>query len=107
MNGIGQNILALRTQKGWSRKELADMVGKSEQQIYTWESGSRNPSHPNILKLIDAFGVTDTQFHLACKQDLCCMMDIFIKLPKSAQYRVKAMIETEWEQLQKKEASHD
>lgn len=46
------SILVLRERRGWSRKELGAMVGKSEQQIYNWENGVRNPSNPNIEKLI-------------------------------------------------------
>lgn len=47
-------IKEIRLEKGYTQKQLADMVKVSRQQINSWENGTRNPKLPAIKKLAEA-----------------------------------------------------
>lgn len=36
---LGDKIVKLRKQNGWSQEELAEKLGISRQSVYKWESG--------------------------------------------------------------------
>lgn len=62
---IGDRILELRTQRGWTKLDLADAAGVSISTIYDIE----NHKHPNpgvltINKLVTAMGVKPGTFHI-------------------------------------------
>jgi transcriptional regulator with XRE-family HTH domain len=55
---IGDKILALRKQQGWSQQQLAKMVGTSGPIIGRYERGEMTPSVEVAKKLADTFDVT-------------------------------------------------
>lgn len=38
-----KKMIALRTEKGWSQQEAADMCGTTRKNLYMWEQGISNP----------------------------------------------------------------
>lgn len=55
---IGDKILALRKQKGWSQQQLARQIGTSGPIIGRYERGEMTPSVEVAKKLADSFGIT-------------------------------------------------
>jgi len=53
---IGQKIYRQRTARGWSRWDLHDKTGYSEEAIRLWEIDKVKPSEPAIRSLERAFG---------------------------------------------------
>jgi transcriptional regulator with XRE-family HTH domain len=53
---IGENIRALRSQRGWTQEELAEKCGVTRQHINGIENGSQ-PSLSLIAKLAKLFHV--------------------------------------------------
>ena len=54
---IGQQIVALRTKKGWSQADLARAVGKDRQAIEKLENGKVNPTAYSLYEVASALGV--------------------------------------------------
>jgi transcriptional regulator with XRE-family HTH domain len=55
---IGERIIKLRKEHGWSQNELAKMVGTSGPIVGRYERGEMMPSVEVAKKLADAFGTT-------------------------------------------------
>ena len=55
---IGQLIVELRTQKGWSQSDLARAVGKDRQAIEKLENGKVNPTLYSLLEIAEALKVS-------------------------------------------------
>lgn len=55
---IGDKILALRKNKGWSQQQLARQIGTSGPIIGRYERGEMTPSVEVAKKLADSFGIT-------------------------------------------------
>lgn len=55
---IGDKILALRKNKGWSQQQLAGQIGTSGPIIGRYERGEMTPSVEVAKKLADSFGIT-------------------------------------------------
>ena len=55
---MGERILALRKQRGWSQRQLAQKVGTSGPIVGRYERGEMTPSVEVAKKLADIFGVT-------------------------------------------------
>ncbi len=55
---IGEKILNLRQEKGWSQEELAEKLQVSRQSISKWESGKTLPDSDKIISLSGLFSVT-------------------------------------------------
>lgn len=55
---IGDKILALRKEHGWSQKQLAKLVGTSGPIVGRYERGEMTPSVEVAKKLAEIFGVT-------------------------------------------------
>jgi transcriptional regulator with XRE-family HTH domain len=55
---IGDKILALRKDRGWSQQQLAKKIGTSGPIIGRYERGERVPSVEVAKKLGDTFNVT-------------------------------------------------
>ena len=55
---LGEKIVQLRKQRGWSQEELASQLGISRQSVSKWESGASIPDLDKIIKMSSLFGVT-------------------------------------------------
>lgn len=53
-----ERVKRLRTEKGWTKLELATRTGLSDSHICQIESGRRNPTVPTLRKLAESFGVS-------------------------------------------------
>ncbi|MPL96257.1 hypothetical protein SDC9_42440 [bioreactor metagenome] len=55
---IGQRIIELRTQKGWSQSDLARACNKDRQAIEKLENGKVNPTLFTLLEISKALEVS-------------------------------------------------
>ena len=55
---LSGNIKHLRAGKGYSQKKLGNLIGVTQQAICSWEQGRTAPSHDDLIRLADLFGVT-------------------------------------------------
>jgi putative transcriptional regulator len=55
---IGQRIIELRTQKGWSQSDLARACSKDRQAIEKIENGKVNPTLFTLAEIADALEVS-------------------------------------------------
>ena len=77
---LGDKIMTLRRQRGWSQEELAERCQVSRQSVSNWESGQSVPDLDKILTLSEIFGVS-TDFLL--KEELE-REPVPVKLPESS-----------------------
>jgi len=54
---IGDNIRAVRKQRGYSQEEFADIAGFSRSYYTEIETGKRNISILNLIKIMEALNV--------------------------------------------------
>jgi len=59
---LGEKIRKLRERKGLSQKELADLVGITQQAIASWESGKKKPRYDKLQRLAEIFKVPISYF---------------------------------------------
>jgi transcriptional regulator with XRE-family HTH domain len=52
----GHNIKTLRTSKGLSQTEVAELVGVDASNVSRWESGHREPTRTHKARLASALG---------------------------------------------------
>lgn len=57
---LGLNIRKWREQKGYTQEELAPMIGITRSYITEVETGKRNISFLNLLKIIEALDVENS-----------------------------------------------
>lgn len=55
---IGQRIVELRMQKGWSQSDLARACNKDRQAVEKLENGKVNPTLYSLLEISGAMGVS-------------------------------------------------
>jgi transcriptional regulator with XRE-family HTH domain len=55
---LAENIKKIRKKKGWSQKELGEMIGSHLSHINRIETGKQNPSLEVLIKLADALEVS-------------------------------------------------
>ena len=56
---LGIRIRRLRSEKGWSQRELARRIGLASKSVISYyELGDRFPSYENLIRLADVFCVT-------------------------------------------------
>ena len=55
---LGQNIKALRAQRGWTQKDLSEKLGCSQNIIASYEQGYRYPPGDKIPSIAVALGVS-------------------------------------------------
>lgn len=55
---IGQRIIELRTQKGWSQADLARACNKDRQAIEKFENGKVNPTLYSLYEIAKALDTT-------------------------------------------------
>ncbi|TGV01233.1 helix-turn-helix domain-containing protein [Flavivirga rizhaonensis] len=58
---IGQRIVELRSQKGWSQSDLARATGKDRQAMEKLENGKVNPTLYTLLEISKALEVSLNQ----------------------------------------------
>jgi transcriptional regulator with XRE-family HTH domain len=88
------NLKRLRTAKGITQEELADIVGKTQQAIYLWEKGENEPSIESFNKLADYFGVT-VDFLLGRQTEVVAEEGIFYAQTPEAIERIKRFAQFE------------
>lgn len=67
---IGQNIKKYRKEKGYTQRELADMIGVSVQAVSKWETQVGAPDISQIVPLASALEIsTDKLFGYICDAD--------------------------------------
>lgn len=57
---VAKKVKILRTNQGWTQRELARRVAVSVGSIVHIEGGDQFPSEPLIGRLADAFGIEET-----------------------------------------------
>ena len=55
---FGQRLKFLRKQKGYTQKELGEMIGTSQASIFQWERDNHSPQLIMVMSLADVFGMT-------------------------------------------------
>jgi transcriptional regulator with XRE-family HTH domain len=55
---LGRAVLAVRTEKGISQMQLAEVTGFMQSWISQVERGRRNPSWNNVARLAEGLGVS-------------------------------------------------
>lgn len=55
---LGRMISRLRTEKGLSQRDLADLLGVSNGAIGMWETGKRQPDLDTVKKIASFFGIS-------------------------------------------------
>lgn len=58
MEKFATRLKELRTEKGVSQQQVADVVRMSKMAVSHWESGHSEPSIPQLIILSEFFGVT-------------------------------------------------
>lgn len=67
---IGQNIKKYRKEKGYTQRELADMIGVSVQAVSKWETEAGAPDISQIVPLASSLHIsTDELFGYSCCAD--------------------------------------
>ncbi len=60
---IGESLSNLRIFYGYSRKQLSEMIGVSEQAVWQYENGFSSPKYEVIQSLTEIFGVKSKYFY--------------------------------------------
>lgn len=58
ISDIGKRILFLREERGYSQKELSELVPISQSTLSRWEKGAVVPPLPQLEKICDVLGVS-------------------------------------------------
>jgi len=58
MSTFGKRVYLLRSEREYSRKDLAEKVGVSVRQISYWECDQRECDFATLIKLADVFDVS-------------------------------------------------
>lgn len=58
MVNFGERLRQLRTARGLTQAQLSDLLGGSKMMISSYESGSRFPPYPTLVKIANLYGVT-------------------------------------------------
>lgn len=59
---IGQEILVLRAEKGWTQQQFAEKLKTSQRTIAAWEAGDSIPRKTMKVKIAQAFGLPPNHF---------------------------------------------
>ncbi len=59
---IGQEILVLRAEKGWTQQQLAEKLKTSQRTIVAWEAGDSIPRKTMKVKIAQVFGLPPDYF---------------------------------------------
>lgn len=58
---VGRNVKRVRTQRGLTQEQFADISGFSQQYISSLEKGRRNPTIVTLYELARALGVSHVE----------------------------------------------
>lgn len=61
MTGLSDRIKHLRIESAMTQQELADAIGVSQNAIYNWENGKREPNLKTVEKIAKAFQVSPSK----------------------------------------------
>jgi transcriptional regulator with XRE-family HTH domain len=61
MTGLSDRIKHLRIESAMTQQELADAIGVSQNAIYNWENGKREPNLKTVEKIAKAFHVSPSK----------------------------------------------
>ena len=59
---IGQEILVLRAEKGWTQQQFAEKLKTSQRTIAAWEAGDSIPRKTMKVKIAQVFGLPPNHF---------------------------------------------
>lgn len=59
---IGQEILVLRAEKGWTQQQFAEKLKTSQRTVAAWEAGDSIPRKTMKVKIAQAFGLPPNHF---------------------------------------------
>ena len=59
---VGERIKALRTQRGWTQRELAEKIGRNQPVLGKWELGDHMVPDESLEKLAEVFSVDVSWF---------------------------------------------
>lgn len=62
MVALGDRIRELRTEKGWSQKQLGQQIGVSQKAVDYWERAVNEPKASYIIALVKCFGISFDEF---------------------------------------------
>ena len=57
MSDIPNRLKKLRTDKGLTQKQLADSLNVSQNAVYNWENGKREPNLDTMKKIAKVFDI--------------------------------------------------
>lgn len=58
MEILAKNLLALRTERKWTRKIVSEKIGIAERTYQRYENAEREPTASVLTALADLYGVT-------------------------------------------------
>lgn len=77
ITGLAKRLVIARANTGLSRKQIAERIGVTESTIGLYESGNRQPSLENLMKLASIYKVT-TDYLLGCEPSaIDALSDLF------------------------------
>lgn len=86
---LAKRIKQLRSEKGWSQADLANLMNWREKSVVNWENGSSSPSAKNILRLAEVFCIT-----IDCLYGRTIQNPIYIDyLPEKEQRRIRWLVQ--------------
>ena len=69
-NGQRTKLIKLRIEKGLTQEQVATLIGVTRSTYANYETGYRNPSLQNIIKLKKIFNVSDDKIFLPTKDTI-------------------------------------
>ena len=69
IKGLDKRLQTCRVNCNYSRHQIAQLIGVSESTIGLYETGARQPSLTNLVKLASLYKVT-TDYLLGCESDV-------------------------------------
>lgn len=113
---IGQRLVKVREENGYTRKRLSEELGKPYATITKYETGEREPSHSYIVEIAKKFGVsadyilgiddnTDTKKAPAVSAEAKHIARIFDSLDAHGKDMVKVVAERERARMEEESAA--
>ena len=68
IKGLDKRLQTCRINNDFSRNQVAQLIGVSESMIGLYETGARQPSLSNLIKLASLYKVT-TDYLLGCESE--------------------------------------